>query len=299
MRPSIAIISIVAAAPLVSAQVNLVPFVESVNVVTEAFLQSHCAVAEGSLGNEIDSIPRSWPGFINRKLLRFSVGIANEGSQDLRISREEHPEWFEWGPCHNHWHFKDFTNYELLDDQGRDVVTGRKQAFCLMDIRRVGADARRRPSHTCNAPGISVGWADIYSYSLDGQWIDVTGVPAGTYTLRVTVNYGRLINESDYRDNTATVRNVVIPGSSYRSGGSGHRDVCEEVYTPCSSNSDCCSEVCMHASGEIKTSPGIGGQCVCARRGGRCGGDHNCCTGYCSSDNVCENRQSAYWWWWV
>jgi hypothetical protein len=43
--------------------------------------------------------------------------------------------------------------------------------------------------------------ADIYSYTLDGQWIDTTGVPAGTYTLRVTINPSGIVNETDYSDN--------------------------------------------------------------------------------------------------
>ena len=32
--------------------------------------------------------------------------------------------------------------------------------------------------------GISVGWADTYRWSLPFQWIDITGLPGGTYTVR-------------------------------------------------------------------------------------------------------------------
>lgn len=181
-----------------------------------------------------------------------------------------------------------------MDQYGRDVVTGRKQAFCLMDIRRVERFANPQARHTCNNPGISAGWADIYSYTLDGQWIDVTDVPSGYYTLRVTVNNGGMIRETNYADNSAVVRRVYIPpsGAEYRSGGA-NRATCEPIYSGCGTNQDCCTEICMHQSGEVKTRPGrFGGQCVCAQQGQRCGGDQNCCTGECDiRTNTCVTFQ--------
>ena len=39
--------------------------------------------------------------------------------------------------------------------------------------------------------GISVGWGDEYEYYLAWQWVDITNVPAGRYTVRATVDpYG-------------------------------------------------------------------------------------------------------------
>src|SRR5207245_3218663 len=54
--------------------------------------------------------------------------------------------------------------------------------------------------------GISRGWADIYSWPLPGQYIEVSGVPDGTYDVVVTVNPFKLIEESDYTDNLACTR---------------------------------------------------------------------------------------------
>ena len=49
-RFTTSLLGIVLLSPLIVAQdVNLVPFVESVNVVTEAFEESHCAVQEGEI----------------------------------------------------------------------------------------------------------------------------------------------------------------------------------------------------------------------------------------------------------
>jgi hypothetical protein len=62
----------------------------------------------------------------------------------------------------------------------------------------------------CNRQGIHVGWIDIYSRSLQCQYIDITDVPAGTYQLRVRVNNERRVRETNYDDNQVTV-NVTIP----------------------------------------------------------------------------------------
>ena len=53
--------------------------------------------------------------------------------------------------------------------------------------------------------GISVGWADIYDTSVPGQYIDVTGLPPGQYTLEIEVNPERTLVESNYSNNIVTV----------------------------------------------------------------------------------------------
>ncbi|NIS30206.1 MAG: hypothetical protein GWN07_08135, partial [Actinobacteria bacterium] len=42
------------------------------------------------------------------------------------------------------------------------------------------------------------------------QWVDVTDVEAGDYDLWVDLNYERLLNESDYSNNSSLVR-VSVP----------------------------------------------------------------------------------------
>jgi len=62
--------------------------------------------------------------------------------------------------------------------------------------------------------GISIGWADVYSTGLPGQWIDVTGLPDGEYWLEVIANpYGpERIQESDYTNNTTRILvDLVVP----------------------------------------------------------------------------------------
>jgi hypothetical protein len=62
--------------------------------------------------------------------------------------------------------------------------------------------------------GISIGWADVYSRNLPGQWIDVTGLADGEYWLEVIANpYGPdRILESNYTNNTTRILvNLVVP----------------------------------------------------------------------------------------
>src|ERR1700722_16750147 len=40
---------------------------------------------------------------------------------------------------------------------------------------------------------VQAGWADIYQADLDCQWIDVTNIALGSYTLELEVNFRRLI----------------------------------------------------------------------------------------------------------
>ena len=54
---------------------------------------------------------------------------------------------------------------------------------------------------------------DYYSLTLPNQWIVVTDVPAGTYTLRSTVNPGNEFTEAHYDDNVLEETRV-IPGAT-------------------------------------------------------------------------------------
>ncbi len=58
--------------------------------------------------------------------------------------------------------------------------------------------------------GISVGWADVYLWNIDCQFLDVTDAPPGRHVLEVEVNPDRLLPESNYRNNRATTR-IRIP----------------------------------------------------------------------------------------
>jgi hypothetical protein len=177
----------------------------------------------------------------DRLILRFTYNTPNVGAGALVIGAPaQHPEWFVWAPCHNHYHFREYADYRLWTVQGylawdqlrqqepdktaqevldehpelRDqFVAGRKMGFCVIDLYpalptglevppQVVPDARRFLSCSTNQ-GLGVGWADEYSVLTSGQYIDVTGVPAGAYILEAETNAERLYLESDYTNNRA------------------------------------------------------------------------------------------------
>ena len=90
------------------------------------------------------------------------------------------------------------------------VRTGKKVGFCLMDITRIDSGANPSASYTCSNQGIQAGWADVYSSNLSGQWVDITGVPAGNYVLEIIMDPMNLIDELDESNNTGRL-NVTIP----------------------------------------------------------------------------------------
>src|SRR5580765_6988255 len=60
---------------------------------------------------------------------------------------------------------------------------------------------------------MSMGGADIYAGTLDGQWIDITDVPAGTYTLQMEVDPDNAISELNEGNNTASLSVTVPPAT--------------------------------------------------------------------------------------
>lgn len=203
----------------------------------EPWFEDDCAVQEGATEAGI------------RQMLRFTYTSPNLGLGDLIIgSPEDHPEWFEYHPCHDHFHFKEYADYRLWTPEAylewdavrtsqpeltaeealaanpglaAGLITGEKRGFCVIDIAPAGPSLRHAPVvpdpdgkyFDCDDnQGISVGWADTYDPTLDGQWIDVTEVAPGAYVLEAEVNAEHVYEESDYSNNRAAVPTVVSPG---------------------------------------------------------------------------------------
>lgn len=168
----------------------------SVVVTSDDFRDADCEVQEGCVG-----------AAGRRTLVRFDTVSANRGTADVFVGVPPPPgesnDVFEWSPCHMHHHVKNYASYELRDARGV-VLTARKQAFCLEDGEQIqpGIPAT---GYSCMRQGITRGWADVYSRYLPCQWIDVTDLPSGTYSLHIVVNPTRFIPESNYDNNEFSV----------------------------------------------------------------------------------------------
>ncbi len=198
-------------------------------VETRSFASNSCSVREGHVPS---------PGA--HKLLKFTFTTPNVGTGNLHVGRpSDHPEWFEFGTCHGHAHFREYADYRLWTPAGYaawhaaratmpfataeevlaahpDVrsgfVAGDKRGFCVIDITvqspvpsTLVAVASRPEYRRCDFQGVTVGWADEYHHSLDGQWIVVDDVPPGAYVLEAEVNAERLYDELDYANNAAAI----------------------------------------------------------------------------------------------
>jgi hypothetical protein len=128
-------------------------------------------------------------------------------------SPAQNPQWFEFSPCHQHFHLKQFNGYKIYDCKGRERK-GNKQAFCLEDSERLSAGQATPQFRDCNSnQGISAGWADLYGRDLDCQWIDITGLPDGDYVVEARTNRSGIVREDWYGDNF-TWAGIRIKGST-------------------------------------------------------------------------------------
>jgi len=173
------------------------------DLVTSLYLQSYptnpnsCFITEGCMN-----------GFGTRDIMRFTTHIQNIGNSDYYIgSPNLNPDQFTWGNCHGHWHYKGYADYIIYDTTGAQVINGFKNGFCVLDLECGGGGTAQ---YGCGNMGISHGCGDIYNSGLDCQWIDITGIQDGRYTLVVRCNWdnspdalGRV--ESNHINNWAQV----------------------------------------------------------------------------------------------
>jgi hypothetical protein len=148
-----------------------------------------CTVQEGGVT----------PGL--HRVLRFTATTPNIGTADVFVGNPldhvaANDGTFEFATCHNHFHFRNYATYELISAETGAVIQAAKRGFCMVDVTRwhgTGGSGKRT-YETCGSQstpgfqGISVGWADSYARSLDGQFFVIDGVTPGDYALRVTVN---------------------------------------------------------------------------------------------------------------
>lgn len=181
-----------------------------------------------------------------RALYRFTAAIPNIGDGPFEVFEVTHPNdtqdvyqniydsqggvtqtlmgsFPDADPAFGHLYLVGLAQYnlrEVLAGNGvGDIVSSHdKTSFGLVDS--VGYDTglpgspatRVYNSANINPLGVSVGWADLYSYQLPGQWVDATGLPDGQYWLEVVIDPYNLVQETDDSNNTTRVLiNLTVP----------------------------------------------------------------------------------------
>lgn len=155
-----------------------------------------CLIREGCLS-----------GSGQREIIRFTTAIENIGDTDYLLGNSSENETsFSYNNCHQHLHALGYAEYLLYAGAGDPLPVGFKNGFCISDLECDNFNNK----YTCEYMGISAGCADIYGADLDCQWIDITDIPDGNYTLVVRINWNRLpdvrqFSESNFENNWAQV----------------------------------------------------------------------------------------------
>src|SRR5688572_8316615 len=120
-----------------------------------------------------------------------------------------------WHAIHDHYHYDDFGEYRLElvrpDAAGTTIgpILTQKTTFCMRDDTAMAPAAEGRDQSRkyvgCEGgrQGVSVGWADVYPYTLPDQYFDVHGLPSGIYKLSFLVDPNRHFTESRRDDNVS------------------------------------------------------------------------------------------------
>ncbi|KRF15403.1 hypothetical protein ASG90_11920 [Nocardioides sp. Soil797] len=200
---------------------------------------------------------RSIPAFglrlnASTKFLQFSGTVWNAGNSPLVVDGFRRPkedvmdayQYFldadgnqvgyqqvgtmEWDnkDTHQHWHFRDFARYRLLDADKKAIVRSRKEAFCLANTDAIdytvdGADWQPEATDLHTACGdkdslsirevLASGSGDTYAQFRAGQSFKISDLPNGIYYISVEANPVNRLVESDTSNNIA-YRKIKISG---------------------------------------------------------------------------------------
>lgn len=128
---------------------------------------------------------------------------------------------------HQHWHFTDFAQYNLLNADKSQAVRSGKEAFCLANTDAVDYTiprAKWRPGNTDLSSScgqntavavrevLDIGSGDTYSQYRPGQSFEITGLPNGTYYIETLANPANKLTELNTKNNSS-LRKIVLGGT--------------------------------------------------------------------------------------
>ncbi len=137
---------------------------------------------------------------------------------------------------HNHWHIDDIGEFSVrVDNNGvpGEIAVGEngeaaaiKVGFCITNVFKYNGDespTSQRIYWDCEVglQGIQPGWADQYHQSVEGNEIDITGLPNDTYFLVHKWNPANTFVDGDDTNDEAWVKFIL----SQENNGNGNRKI--------------------------------------------------------------------------
>jgi hypothetical protein len=128
---------------------------------------------------------------------------------------------------HDHWHFEQFAQYQLLSAARKPVLQSQKVGFCIaptdpVDLLLPGTQLQPPIiglTGQCGVPTalwvrelLQVGWGDTYYQTIAGQSFDITSLPNGTYYIQVTANPEKVLHVTT-NSGDVSLRKVILGGA--------------------------------------------------------------------------------------
>lgn len=144
-----------------------------------------------------------------RRLLRFPLEVVNRGAGPIILALRDAP-GVRSVACDGSLFLDDFLRYELVDAEGARRASGVGDVG--LTCRLGSSMAESSSPFDCDMLGLEPHSYRSYSSDANCQWVDVTTLPPGEYTLRATVNADWRLAEQDLGNNVLE-RAVVIPAA--------------------------------------------------------------------------------------
>ncbi len=208
--------------------------------INTASLQSSLSISTVTVGNDASGTCMVEEGCVKgfgvRNVIRFSTRIDNIGELDYYIGNAStQPEMFNNQNCHGHNHYEGYADYLLFNQANQPIPVGFKNGYCVIDVGCFGGTSH----YGCSNMGISAQCYDLYGSGTTCNWIDITDVPAGLYTLVLRTNWAQRPDalgrhETNYANNYGAVC-INITGNPGQTRG-------YNVATGCTPVTDCAGQ---------------------------------------------------------
>lgn len=137
-----------------------------------------------------------YTGSGERTVIPFELTVKNMGSGPLRLGSPWENDAFYLSACASQYRTSNFVKAEVLGENGQVVAVSHLPTACVA--------AANSAEFTCSIQGLDVGEESVQpSHACRG--LDVTGLAAGAYSVRFTVNAKGSFHEQDTSNNTFEV----------------------------------------------------------------------------------------------